>query len=360
MKFLCPISNETYEIAGVNPGLFKANHPIFSIESKQLLAIARHAQANPDKDTYYLLGLAIFNKLNPRWVAPVVKSTAIKTIIPNLERMIGLIFNIDSSNRRKFPDFVIDKTNNDFSLLPTWLDVIDDIFTELKSNARDLSLATKVIRTEAILQRYINSGFSRHKTRIANTLAEWADLTCEFPTSPFYPIVNDESSKTTTALYWKEIIRLCFKEDHIGILQTKIDIQDFQDMHDYIEFNLPHGSTHAQILMSKLRKAKAVLEEFHAPARPRIVYEDKSTPLISKIMELDTEGVANALEIAKDNSFYSNPGPMPKQKNFKSVSEFLKAKLKWQVAMTHWNRMGLGRNEEGGNNTSVVIGVDDL
>lgn len=321
MKFHCTISGLLFEDTNLPyiPGVYNNIHPIFGLNPTSLLKVATNVNALTDENSYYLTGLAVFNLLNPDWRIHADPS-AVYPIIHNFERLINLAFRIPINRRNEFPYFVIDNNNNDFANLKHWLDSIENVFTEWKANAYELSINQKIMRKEAVLERLIGSKFQKHQNRIASVLADWAELAGQFPTSVF---IAPGDIKTTTNQYWKAIIGQCFTNSYSDLIAQKIDIDDLLDLHDYLESNIPHGSTHAAILMSKIRKARDVLLEFYAPAKPRLVIESGSK------IELEFTTVNNNIT-AESN--LTNPGPEPKERDFKNRAEFIRARLKWQSA----------------------------
>lgn len=333
MKLTCPRSGLEYQDSSINSisGTYQSIHPIFNISAKSLLYIVKQIQSEPEPINNYLTGLAIFNLLNPKWESCADRNRALPVITANLERMVSLIYRIPVERRNKFPTFVINKSTADFQSLPTWLDSIESVFSEWKVSSRELSISTQVMRKETVLTRLINSKLHKHRNKIAIILADWAELVAEFPKSKFY--LSDDS-ETTTAIYWKELIKTSFINNHIDLIAAKVDMDDFQDMIDYLEMNLPHGSTHAHILMNRVRKSLSILQEFNAPPKPRIAYEGPKSQLAAMLSDMDI--VDN--KINNDFTFNPmpeviNPGVEPKPRDFQSNALYIRAKIKWQSQM---------------------------
>lgn len=328
MKYKCRISGLEFSDSILSNSLslslspssssYLSTHPIFSISAKDLISIASKALQNPKESDLYLIGLAIFNKLSPDWVTS-AKPEAIPIITANFERLSTLVFSIPIGRRDEFPRFRIDSSNSDFLNLPTWLDSIQSVFDEWKISGRELAQHRLLDRKEKILVTLLNHRFTKKPSSIAHALAEWAGIAGEFPTSPFY---LPDGTKTTTSDYWKTLIKYSFIESHLEFFSLKVDLDDLSDLIDWCEINIPHGSTHASILMSKLRKSKSILEEFTLPKFKSPVLVPELSPISQALKEESSE--ANT---------YIPVGPEPKKSDFKSASDYLRAKLKWQTGV---------------------------
>lgn len=268
----------------------------------------------------YLIGLAAFNKLNPTWLAPVNPALAAPIIVSQFERIIKLVFSIPVDRRAEFPNYRIDSSNSDFSGLIHWLDAIQSVFDEWKQSGKELELHRILAKKESVLITLLNHRYSKKPAAIAYSLAEWAAIAAEFPKSCFY---LSDGTTSTTAEYWKTLIKHAFVDNHLEFLSLRVDPDDLEDLIDYCEMNIPHGTTHAQILMSKLRLALSVLNEFVRPKIKQPSLIEESNDVVGLLSE------SRSPEFVKidSNKILSEPKP----KDFKSTAEYLKAKLKWQV-----------------------------
>lgn len=324
MKLKCRISGiewqESIFPSDPNSDPLLSLHPVFSMDQKSLISMATSAIENPHETSMYLIGLAAFNHLDPVWQATVNAEVAAPMIASQFERLIKLAFVIPPARRAEFPAFRIDSSNCDFLGLIHWLDAIQSVFDEWKQSGKELELHRMLAKKESTLIALLNSRFSKKSHLIAHALAEWAAIAAEFPKDCFYLA---DGTTSTVAQYWKVLIKQAFIDDHLEFISMRVDPDDLADLIDYCEMNIPHGTTHAHILMSKLRSAADIVNEF---MRPKI----KQPMLV-----VETGTVADLLAETGDSPSFvkvaAEPVSEPKPRDFKSNAEYLRAKLRWQV-----------------------------
>lgn len=323
MKLKCRISGIEWDesIFPWNPKVVDSLHPVFSMSQKDLISLASEAIESPHETSYYLIGLAAFNHLNPLWQATVNAEVAAPMIASQFERLIKLVFMIPQARRSEFPEFRIDSSNCDFLGLIHWLDAIQSVFDEWKQSGKELELHRILAKKESTLIALLNSRFSKKSNLIAHALAEWAAIAAEFPKDCFYLA---DGTTTTVAQYWKILIKQAFTEDHLEFISMRVDPDDLADLIDYCEMNIPHGTTHAHILMSKLRSAAEIVNEFMRPKikQPMLVNENGS---VADLLSEDSDSSPSFVKVKAE------PISEPKPKDFKSTADYLRAKLKWQV-----------------------------
>lgn len=322
MKFKCKISGLEWQediLDELSSSTLVTLHPIFSISESNLISLASAALADPNETSMYLVGLAAFNKLNPIWISTVNALAAAPMIVSQFERIIKLVFAIPKERRDQFPSYRIDSSNNDFAGLIHWLDAIQSVFDEWKQSGKELEFNRLLARKESVLITLLNNRYSKKPGSIASALAEWASIAAQFPKSCFY---MPDGTTTTLDQYWKVLIKHAFVDDHLEFISLRVDPDDLEDLIDYCEMNIPHGTTQAHILLSKLRKSLSILNEF---VRPKI----KQPTLVD-----ESEDIAGLLSESKPEFQQVNQAVImsePKAKDFKSTAEYLRAKLKWQV-----------------------------
>lgn len=294
MKHTCPkLGIEWYSSTGY--GFSQCPHPVFSTPLKTLIKYTVDP-AVPNKDKV-LISAAFLNYLPVIWNTPLDWEYAKQHLLFEFSSLATLASKLSIVNRISVPSLVINKQTASLSNLANWIQTLNESLTEEAQKQDRYRLEARLARKEAVIARLLNSQIKKNRNKLAIYIADWAAEVASFPTSFTY---TDLGTPIRLADYWKQIIVSSFQDNHLDILAAGTDYDDLCDLVEYLEFNIPHGSTHAAVLMAEIRKTKGILEEFTA----RKV----------KVVEVKT--------------------PEPKRQHFPDTASYLRAKLAYVTSKT--------------------------
>lgn len=258
MKHICPkLGIEWYSSSGY--GYSTCEHPIFSTPLKTLIKHSIDpAVSNKDKA---LIAAGFLNYLPTIWHSPLEYSYAESFLIQEFSSLSTLASKIDIVDRIEIPSLVINKQTNSLSNLSNWILTLNEALSTESQKQSRYRLEQRLARKEAVIARLLNSQLARNRNKLAIYMADWACEAASFPVTFTY---TELGTPIRLSDYWKQIIVSSFQDKHLEILSAGIDYDDLCDLVEWLEFNIPHGSTHAAVLMSEVRKTKGVLEEFTA------------------------------------------------------------------------------------------------
>lgn len=251
MRITCAYSGLKLQISHFPAALDnrEAIHPIFYIPQKKLLNyVFKWSQAELTPTDSYLLFLALLNSTELiNWATPAKITPRTDSIVANnmesLARIISYT-NVISHPAFHMPGIVIDSGTNDLSNANMWIRDWQECYHEFASGYIREKEQEKIKNREQILQNFIKSA-NKPIQHYARILAEWAAEACDFPKSP--TLVNGVSVPLSE--FWKSIIVKCCKEEHIFTILAA----DINELIEYCEENLEHGSIYAHTLMELLR-----------------------------------------------------------------------------------------------------------
>lgn len=254
MKLICPISGLTYTTSsGFGSG--RATHPFLISSTRASLTHLLPTYLSGDltadnaaSDESYLYCLAWVPLLGVTFSATLTKSLAHPILLANLERLVHTIEKLDNYSRDEFPSFIVTESDTDLSSLPNWLDAINETCIDLSRTKAEWRKDKSLARIESTLSTIINSMRDRDINRAGKVIANWAAVAADFP-----PAISE---------YWCEIINFSFREATMDMLHARITLADMDELIEHCEYNIPHGSSYAHTLMSKLRAANSMLKEF--------------------------------------------------------------------------------------------------
>lgn len=289
MKHVCPkLGIEWYSSSGY--GFSTCEHPVLSSPLKTLIKhTVDPAVSNEDKS---LVAAGLLNHLPVIWHTSLDWTEASQYLLTEFSALAILAAKVDIVDRLSIPKLVINKQTNSLSNLSNWIATLNEAITEESSKQSRYRLEARLARKEAVIARLLNSQIKRNRNKLAVYIAEWAAEVADFPHTFTY---TDIGTPIRLSDYWKQIIQASFQDKHLDILSAGIDYDDLCDLVEWLEFNIPHGSTHAAVLMAEVRKTKGILQEFTA----------------RKVTQVQTEL------------------PMPKKQDYPNHVSYLRARLAW-------------------------------
>lgn len=322
MKILCAYSGIQFSCDHFPLDLYakESFHPIFSVPQRKLVACLPKWAGNELTETdSYLLFLALLKSsdlVEFRTSAKVTTKTA-SLVAQNMEGLAKALLKLGSVSTPSvsFPHYVISPDTSDLSNIAYWIDNWTDSYQDFLDGYVSFHEQQKVNKKEQVVERLIKNPHKSAK-EIAPHLAEWAAAAGDFPIglvpSPFTKL------NIPLAEYWKQIIVKCAN----GIQLFSIPRLDIQDLLDHCETNISYGSIYAhhlfKILRGALEKQKNFLDLGDLDLRT------------TSYQILDSTSTTESANMAALIS--SAPLEEPSQAMYSSKMEFLRAKMRWELA----------------------------
>lgn len=303
-------------------------HPVFTLSSKKLLSYTnKWASGNLTDIDSYLLYLALFSSTELIEFRTAAKRTdkTKSTVAQNMSSLIRIISYIDTIKHPAFvlPKFVISSETSDLSNSKYWLETWIEAYNKFSSGYRSVTKDTRILRREAGIEKLLRNSTKKVES-YAGILSDWAADAAEFPAH-----CSD---------YWKSIIKKCVNFESIFTIET----EDIEELIEYCEDNIDHGSLSAHALMSILRNGLKKNKSFNI--------SNFSNTLGKRIYTIlsDSADLANKeiLEQTKEAEFKTKmiseaPATEPKESDYPSTPvgkiNFNRAKYKYRLAIAHLN-----------------------
>jgi len=175
---------------------------------------------------------------------------------------------------------------------------------------------------EAALQRLIKNPH-RPISSYASQIADWASIAGSFPShgtipSPF------SGMQITVSDYWRNLIELCASETKL----FSIPRDDLQELLDHCEEHIPVGSIYSNALFKIIRHAMDRQKSFLGLGDldiSRSTYE-----ILTSTDNVEDANLRGAIQAA--------PVEEPRPDQYPSKFEYLRAKLRYQMAKKHGQR----------------------
>lgn len=287
-------------------------HPIFNISQRKLLPyLHKWAGSELTAIDSYLLFLALLNSTElVEFRIPVRRTNQTDSIVAqNMESLAKTVSRLNAVQNPavQFPRFVISADTFQLQNVHHWIEIWNNCYEDFLQGARKDYDNRKLAQREMALERLIKNP---HKpiNLYASQLADWAAVAGSFPG----PVEE----------YWKSIIQKCCNDSQIFSLPVK-HIQELLD-HCESEINAI-GSIFSHKLFEILRRAIHRHKSFLGPE----LWDDISIPNYT-ILETDS---SSNVELANIKSIVdSAPTVEPKASDFAKRFEYLRAKLKYDLA----------------------------
>lgn len=321
MKILCAYSGVEFTVEHFPGSLYSREswHPVFDMPQKKLLAYTgKWAGGELTTTDSYLLFLAILKSSDlVDFRTAVYRNEFTDSIIAqNMESLVRSVIKLNTVSNPAvvFPKYVISTETRYLSNVRYWIENWKEAYQKFIEGKPTAHESAKLIQRESALERLIKNP---HKpiSQYAYQLADWAALAGNFPPgmvpSPF-------SSKNISVLdYWKMIIIRCAKEEFL----YSIPRVDLEELLEHCEENIDAGSIYSNALFKLLRKG----------------IEKRSNLL--ELGDMDVQGTyqileeSDTIESANIKAMVdSAPLEIPRPEQYSSKIEFLRAKMRYQMA----------------------------
>lgn len=324
MKILCSLSGIEFECSHF-PGTFfsrETYHPVFNLPQKKLLSYTgKWAAGELTRTDSYLLFLSLLNSSEQvEFRVPVFRNEQTDSIIANnMEYLVRTVIKINTVSNPSvvFPRFVVSPDTRFLQNVHHWIESWQDCYQQFLDGYKTAHESRKLINREAALQRMIKNP---HKavSEYAAQIADWASIAGDFPVfltqSPYTTL------KVPLAEYWKSIISKAAKDERLFSIPPK----DLQELLDHCEENIPAGSIYSNALFKLLRHAQEKQKNFLGLGDMDL----HSTYTL--LGEGDSVESAN-MKALIDSAPVERPRPEQYAKNF----DYLRAKLRWEMAQKH-------------------------
>ena len=290
------------------------SHPIFTLSTKTLLSLAGRwaSRRFTETDTrLYFLALLRSTELVEFRIPGKPSLSICEVHMESMLRETAWIDSLTDRTREQVPRFVISQETASLATIDGWLDAWHQTRMDLAEGYHKYNLQQKQERREMALERLIKN-HTRTVESYAKALAEWAAHATDFPSGTIPS--PDGHGQITLRSYWIDIIQKCGAE---GYQIWKIDRTDLQDLIEYLEENLNHGSIYSSAVMKLLRNAMARHSDLLGMGSPKfqILSDDATT---------EAQSIAAAVAGA--------PDIMPTPADYPNRVAYLRAKAKWDLA----------------------------
>ena len=299
-KLLCPISGIRYSCEHL-PLTTSYPHPIFTLSYPKLLELyAKHVAGHLTPTDNYLLFLAYLNSIDSlHWRVPcslVPTATSTQALVyNNMAQLISVLEKTLTITLPSFkqPGFVITPETSDLGNISIYIKAWQKNIDAMNSFYKQERIDKKLKEVEDKLQYLIFAGEGQLS---ANKLAVWADLAGTFPSK------HREQ--------YQKIIRSCYNQDKMFALK----LSTIEEVKDFCLESIMPGSIFLHKLIEVLNHGIELNKSY----------------LGYTILDTDTlnnkESEELAILIAKA------PEKEPTREDYTNSVEYLKAKLRYQVA----------------------------
>lgn len=287
-------------------------HPIFNISQRKLLPYLSKWSGNElTPIDSYLLFLALLNSTELiEFRIPVRRTLQTDSIVAqNMESLAKTVSRLNAVHNPavQFPKFVISADTFQLQNVHHWIEIWNDCYQDFLSGARKDYENRKLAQREMALERLIKNP---HKpiNLYSIQLSEWAAIAGQFPA----PVSE----------YWKTIIRKCANDN----LVYSVPVKHIKELLEHCETEINAiGSIFSHKLFEILRRAIKKHNSFLGD-----VDEDSSIP---NYQFLESGAAAN-VEISNIKAIVDSTESLtePQRKDFPTKFEYLKAKLKYDMA----------------------------
>jgi hypothetical protein len=330
MKVLCAISGIEFTVEHFPAYLTsrEVSHPIFSLPQKKLLSyLGKWASQELTPTDSYLLFLATLNSSElVEFRVPASRNEETDSIVAqNMEALAKCVSKLNAVTNPSvcFPRYAVGPETKYLSNVQHWISNWNDSWQDFQEGyAREYD-SRKLIGREQALERLIKNPHMPISA-YASKIAEWASVAGDFPEnlkkSPFTGL------KITCSDYWKEIIVRCAREDSMYSVPTS----DIEYLLQHCELNISIGTIYSNALFKVLRHAVTKQKNFFGmgdmdlgKTKFQILGDDDTT---------ETANLKAMIDSAPDHE------PTPAQ--YPNKIAYLKAKLRWQMAMKYKQAQG--------------------
>ena len=293
----------------------EAAHPIFNVPLKRLWKFFPKWQNSELTETdSYLYFLALLNATEMvDFRCPAFRTTKTPQIIQaNLESLFYTIGNIITIKHPSFsiPRFVITPDTRNLENVKYWIATWAEAYSDFHKGLKDVELRAKLERKAHGLERLIKNP-SLNPSKYATMLAQWAAEAACFPEFTMRDSIGNE---ITCSEYWQELIVKC----HTNTSIITVPERDLVELIEHCEEYLDGGSIQSHHLFNTIREGLDTLQGFFSIGSP-------SFHILGKDDDVGTSNLNLLIQSA--------PIAMPKRTEYANDFQFLRAKMKWQLAI---------------------------
>lgn len=290
-------------------------HPVFSMSSKELLGMAgqwsTRKLTETDTKLYFLSLLHSTGLVEFRSYAK-PKVAICEQHMESLLREVSWITGLTDSTLSRLPRFVVSADTSSLDTVDGWLDAWKQARADLAEGYHTYNLEQKQQRREAALERLIKTP-SRTVESYARALSEWAAHACDFPTGTV-PSPSGAGEPITLRSYWIDLLQKCGNTDY---QIWRVDRKDLEELLEYLEENLNHGSIYAAATMKLVRSALSRHADLLGMGSPKFQIIDEQSGI-------EAQNIAAAVAAA--------PEIEPVLEDYPSKVAYLRAKARWILA----------------------------
>jgi len=324
MRILCAYSGLEFKVEYF-PAVLNSRevcHPIFYLPQHKLISyIPKWYGGELTGTDSYLLYLALLNSTDlVEWRVPAIKTDkSVAIVAHNMPALVSIVSKINIVKHPSFvlPRFVISPETKSLENSSFWIQAWIDAYAEWSDGYKTRSYDEKLRRREEALERLINNS-ARTVGSYATILAEWAALAGNFPQG-----TQDVRGKQVPLTdYWKSIIKACASNESI----FSIPKNDLEELVEYCEQEIPHGSIYAHTLMAFLRGGLKKQTNYLG-----LGDIDLDSEVTYRILSPDT-----SIEDAnKQTLIDSAPKEEPRENQYPTKFAYLKAKMRYSLAQQY-------------------------
>tara|TARA_Y100001951_G_scaffold62867_1_gene50232 strand:+ start:1492 stop:2481 length:990 start_codon:yes stop_codon:yes gene_type:complete len=296
-------------------------HPIFAANKKQLLATYKlYAKGECSNKESYLLFLALLNLSGKvTWRVPVTlewNSVRGQSYIANtINRLVASLEQTAIIEHPKFkqPRFVVNVDNSSLDNIHNWVRAWRDNIEEFKNKQASLTDHAKLMAVQNKLTYLVLS--DKQAPQYVTLIADWAAMASNFPT--------DRVEE------WKKAIRYCFNPKKI----FNVDSTTLKEIKEHCETNLELDSLHYSEVMDCLKEG--INNQINILGSSLL---DLDAQLSMSMSTSSLEKAAAAKKSIEANDKLVNdviasaPAEEPKQINYATKGEYLKAKIAYNLS----------------------------
>ena len=273
----------------------------------------------------YLLFLATLHSTDLiHFRVPAVRTEQTPAIVANnLEALFKIVgrFNYISNPSVLFPQFVIGPETKDLANVRHWIEAWNDRYETFRAGKiRDVE-DREDARREAALERLVKNPH-RPPSSYAAKLADWAKSAGSFPkftvTSPLH-----QNTKVSCADYWAEIIERAVRNSYI----FEVPDNDLSELVEHCEQNIPIGTIYSYLLRRALQAATKRKSSFIDLGDADIASARQKYGILRPNASVEDANLQVMVQLA--------PTEEPMREHYPSKLAFLKAKVRYQMAVKY-------------------------
>jgi len=329
MKILCSISGVEFTTEFFPATLYsrEVTHPIFHLPQKKLLSyLGKWSASELTPTDSYLLFLSILNSSDlVEFRVPAFRTELTNSIVAqNMEALAKIVSRLNTVTNPSviFPHMAVTPDTKTLTQVSGWIESWQDSYQEYQEGSFREYDHRKLLSREAALERLIKNPHLP-VSAYASKIADWAAVAGDFPEhTKLNPLTQ---TKMPCSEYWKQIIQRCSREESIFAVPQN----DIAYLLEYCETNIPIGTIYSNALFKVLRHAIQRQKNF-------LGFGDADIGTPGAKGTYTILGTSDTTEKANMQAMIdSAPDHEPSAGEYPNKLAFLKAKLRWQMAVKH-------------------------